>query len=70
MRTNIDIDDSLMAEAMQVTGARTKREAVERALQQVVRAERQLQAIKGLRGLGWEGDLNDMRTDKVRPAIG
>jgi Arc/MetJ family transcription regulator len=66
MRTNIEIDDALMAEAMTATGAKTKREAVETALRQVVRAERQLRAIQGLRGTGWEGDLDEMRTDKVR----
>jgi Arc/MetJ family transcription regulator len=70
MRTNIEIDDALMREAMAATGATTKREAVERALRQVVRAKRQLEAIQGLRGIGWEGDLDEMRTDKVRPAIG
>ena len=67
MRTNIEIDDELMAEALQATGAKTKRDAVERALRQVVRADRQLKALQGLRGIGWEGDLDDMRTDKVRP---
>ena len=70
MRTNIDIDDSLMREAMAATGTTTKREAVETALRQVVRAKRQLEAIQGLRGIGWEGDLDDMRTDKVRASIG
>ncbi len=68
MRTNIEIDDDLMAEALTATGAKTKREAVETALRQVVRAERQLRALQGLKGLGWEGDLDDMRTDKVRAA--
>ena len=68
MRTNIEIDDALMAEAMEVTGARTKREAVERALRQVVRAQRQLEAIRGIRGIGWDGDLDDMRTSKYLPA--
>jgi Arc/MetJ family transcription regulator len=70
MRTNIEIDDELMAEAMIATGAKSKREAVETALRQVVRAERQLRALKGLRGIGWDGDLDAMRTDKPRPSIG
>jgi len=70
MRTNIEIDPDLMAEAMIATGASTKREAVEAALRQVVRAQRQLEAIQGLRGIGWEGDLDAMRTDKVRPTFG
>lgn len=68
MRTNIEIDDQLMAEAMKALGARTKREAVEEALRRSVRAQRQLEALRGLRGLGWEGDLDDMRTSKYIPA--
>ena len=42
MRTNIEIDDALMAEAMRATGARTKREAVELALKSAVQLGRQL----------------------------
>lgn len=41
MITNIDIDDALIAKAMEVSGARTKREAVDRALREMVaRAKR------------------------------
>ena len=36
MITNIDIDEELLAEAMQVSGARTKREVVDRALREMV----------------------------------
>jgi Bacterial antitoxin of type II TA system, VapB len=36
MLTNIDIDEDLIAQAMQVSGARTKREAVDRALREMV----------------------------------
>ena len=70
MRTNIEIDDTLMREAMAATGATTKRETIDRALRQVVRAERQLKALQGLRGIGWEGDLDDMRTSKYIQADG
>jgi Arc/MetJ family transcription regulator len=63
MRTNIVIDDTLMAEALEVTGLKTKREAVELGLQTLLRLRRQ-QAIWDLRGkLAWEGDLEAMRTD-------
>lgn len=70
MRTNIEIDDALMAEAMQSTGATTKREAVEIALKSVVQLGRQARALEELWGLGWEGDLNAMRTDKPLSAVG
>ena len=63
MRTNIEIDDALMAEALATSGARTKREAVTLALETLIRIRRQ-QAIRQLRGkLRWEGDLDAMRTD-------
>lgn len=68
MRTNIDIDDQLMADALSELGVRTKREAVHNALAEVVRVRRQLRAIEELRGTGWEGDLDDMRISKYIPA--
>jgi Arc/MetJ family transcription regulator len=63
MRTNIDIDDRLMAEALEVSGARTKREAVELGLQALVRLKRQAEIRKFRGKLAWEGDLDAMRTD-------
>jgi Arc/MetJ family transcription regulator len=61
MRTNIEIDDKLLAEAMIATGQTTKRATVEEALRQVVLLRRQKEAGEALRGLGWEGDLDEMR---------
>lgn len=61
MRTNIVIDDKLMADALKVTGLTTKKEAVERGLKLLLKQNQQ-QAIRKLRGkLNWEGDLNEMR---------
>jgi Arc/MetJ family transcription regulator len=63
MRTNIIIDDDLMAQAMAATGARTKREAVELGLRTLLRLRRQGE-VRGMRGrLDWSGDLEAMRTD-------
>lgn len=63
MRTNIVIDDQLMQDALRLTGARTKREAVELGLRTLVQLGRQAQA-RQLRGkLAWEGDLHAMRSD-------
>ncbi|HEV2530143.1 type II toxin-antitoxin system VapB family antitoxin [Phenylobacterium sp.] len=63
MRTNIVIDDRLMAEALKATGIRTKREAVEAGLRTLIRLRRQ-EAIREARGqLAWTGDLDAMRTD-------
>lgn len=61
MRTNIVIDDDLMADALKATGLRTKKEAVEEGLKLLVKRNKQ-QAIRRLRGkLHWEGDLEEMR---------
>jgi len=62
MRTNIVIDEKLIAEAMRATGARTKREAVELGLRALVQLKKQ-ERIKGFRGkLKWRDDLERMRT--------
>ena len=61
MRTNIVIDDKLMAQALKASGAATKKEAVELGLKLLVRQNKQ-QAVRKLRGkLKCEGDLNEMR---------
>ena len=63
MRTNIEIDDKLMQEALRLTGLNTKREAVEAGLRTLLRL-RQQEEIRRYRGkLDWQGDLNAMRTD-------
>ncbi len=64
MRTNIVIDDKLMADTLRATGLKTKREAVELGLRTLLRLRQQSQ-IKKLRGkINWEGDLDAMRRDK------
>jgi Arc/MetJ family transcription regulator len=63
MRTNIDIDDELLKEAMAATGQSTKRATVEEALRRVVKLYRQKRAVADLAGIGWEGDLEEMRKD-------
>jgi Arc/MetJ family transcription regulator len=63
LRTNIVIDDKLMAEALKATGAQTKREVVELGLRTLVQLKRQ-ERIRGFRGkLKWQDDLERMRTD-------
>jgi Arc/MetJ family transcription regulator len=65
MRTNLDIDDRLMREAMHTSGARTKRAVVEEALRLLVRTKGQ-GGIRRLRGkVAWEGDLNGSRLERV-----
>jgi len=61
MRTNIDIDDDLLREAMEITGLRTKKETVEEALRRLVMLRRQKKAVQESAGIGWDGDLDAMR---------
>ena len=61
MRTNIEIDDDLMREAMRATGERTKRAVVERGLRLLVQTRGQSR-IRRLRGkVTWRGDLAESR---------
>ncbi|MGC2286958.1 MAG: type II toxin-antitoxin system VapB family antitoxin [Candidatus Acidiferrum sp.] len=61
MRTNIEIDDQLMREAMKSSGAKTKRATVEEGLRLLVRLRKQT-AIRRLRGkIQWEGNLDESR---------
>ncbi len=62
MRTNIEIDDKLMKDALRATGAKTKREAVEMGLKTLIelRAQAKIHALKGK--ITWDGDLEAARS--------
>jgi Arc/MetJ family transcription regulator len=61
MRTNIDIDDRLMREAMRSSGKQTKRAIVEAGLRLLVQIRAQGK-IRRLRGkIQWQGDLEASR---------
>lgn len=64
MRTNIEIDDKLLAEAMAASGLSTKKATVEEALRRLVCQYRQKRAIATLAGTGWIGRLDEMRRDR------
>lgn len=65
MRTNIDIDDALMREALRSTGARTKRAVVEEGLRLLIRTKGQ-NRIRRLRGkVAWQGNLKASRLGRV-----
>lgn len=63
-RTNIDIDDELAAEVMRRFGLTTKRAAVDLALRRLVGSPLSREFLLGLEGVGWEGDLDDLRSDR------
>jgi Arc/MetJ family transcription regulator len=63
-RTNIEIDDQLMRQAMKSSGARTKRAAVEEGLRLLIQTKGQA-SIRQLRGkVSWDGDLDESRTGR------
>ena len=68
MRTNIEIDDELLSEAMAATGLATKKATVEEALRLVVSQKRRREALRSTAGIGWDGDLETMRRDVGPPA--
>lgn len=60
-RTNIDIDDEMVAEVMRRFDLPTKRSAVELALRRLLDTTDQVTALEGIFGSGWEGDLDELR---------
>ena len=64
-RTNIDIDDRACAEVMRRFRFATKREAVNFALQTLAAEPLGLDEAKRLRGSGWQGDLQELRSSRV-----
>jgi Arc/MetJ family transcription regulator len=61
MRTNIEIDDKLMKEAMRLAKTRTKRETVEEGLRILIRLNRQ-EGMRRFKGkVKWEGNLEESR---------
>ena len=66
MRTNIDIDDRLMRQAMRQSGTRTKKATVEAGLRLLVETHAQT-SIRRLKGkIHWEGDLNESRRSRAQ----
>ena len=62
-RTNIEIDDRLVSEAMRRYGLRSKRAAVDFALRRLVGEAMSRDEALGMEGSGWQGDLAEMRRD-------
>ena len=64
MRTNIDIDDKLMADAQQASGLATKKQTVEQALRLMVKLRRQQEVDAAFGKYRWRGDLAGSRTGR------
>jgi Arc/MetJ family transcription regulator len=63
-RTNIDIDEDACAAVMRRYGCATKRDAVNLALRQLAIEPLDLDEARATRGIGWEGDLAELRGDR------
>jgi len=70
MRTNIDIDDGLMAEAMKAGPFQTKKEAVEAGLRLLARQAAYREILKWEGRLPWEGDAHHDWSTAEAPSIG
>ena len=64
-RTNVDIDDAACAEVMRRYRLATKREAINYALRTVAAEPLGVEDARRLRGSGWEGDLDELRSDRA-----
>ena len=62
VRTNVDIDDQACAEVMRRYQLPTKREAINFALRTLAAEPASVEEARSMRGIGWEGDLDEMRS--------
>ncbi|MCY3017993.1 MAG: type II toxin-antitoxin system VapB family antitoxin [Planctomycetota bacterium] len=60
-RTNIVLDDALVAQCQKATGIKTRRRLVDHALRELLRHERQKKVLELRGAVTWEGDLNAWR---------
>ena len=63
-RTNIDLDDDACKAVMHRYGLSSKREAVNLALRRLAAEPLELDEARALRGIGWKGDLDELRNTR------
>ena len=64
-RTNIEIDDELVARVMRRYELKTKKEAVDLALRQAAGTPLTQEFLESVEGMGWDGDLAEMRKSRI-----
>lgn len=64
VRTNVVVDETLVTKVMELYGLRTKREAIDFALRRTA-GDSDTTKILELEGIGWEGDLDEMRHSRI-----
>jgi Arc/MetJ family transcription regulator len=65
LRTNIEIDEELVTAVMRRYDLRTKKDAVDLALRKTVGGPLTRQFLDEVEGMGWGGDLAEMRNDPI-----
>jgi len=68
-RTNIEIDDELIERVMQIYRLPSKREAVDLALRKLAGEPMSRQEMLEMEGVGWGGDLNEIRSREEIPEL-
>ncbi len=64
-RTNLDIDDDACRTVMERFRLSTKRDAVNLALRLLAGEALDLEEARAMRGSGWDGDLDDLRSSRI-----
>jgi Arc/MetJ family transcription regulator len=64
-RTNIEIDDELVGRVMRRYEVKTKKEAVDLALRHLAGTPLTKEFLDSVEGMGWDGDLAEMRRDRI-----
>ncbi|GHU14945.1 DUF2191 domain-containing protein [Spirochaetia bacterium] len=62
MRTNVDLDDTLVAQAMKISGINTKRAVLNMVLKEYIRKNNLKRILKYKGSNIWDGNLEEMRT--------
>ena len=62
MRTNVEINDKLIKEAIVLSKAKTKKEIIDIALKNYINQMKRKSMVDLFGKVKWEGDLNEMRT--------
>jgi Arc/MetJ family transcription regulator len=62
MRTNVDLDDTLVTQAMKISGITTKKAVLNMVLKEYIRKNDFKRILKYKGSNVWEGNLEEMRT--------
>lgn len=64
-RTNIELDERLVNEAMRLTGIKTKKEVVNYSLKELVAKIKRRKMLELEGKVQWEGSLGEMRKSRI-----